>query len=131
MEVVSFESKGKSFKIGRVRLEVSEDGTFQSLLVHPTGQDYDIYLTLDLEDAKALLKVLEHLFGHWDSRPSFPPPRQLWERSNFRYLAPLVDRPETFWISAGPLNAYIDVSHMRVVYGDLEQVLKLSNIILG
>lgn len=131
MEVVSLESKGKSFKAGRVNLEVSGDGTFQSLLIHPTGVEYDIYLTLNLEDASALLKVLEHLFGHWDSRPSFPPPRQLWERSSFHYLAPLLDRPETFWISVGPLNAYIDVSDMRIVYGDLEQVLKLSGISFG
>lgn len=121
-------TEGRSFEAGRVMVYVTEDGSLDRVIVHPTGQPFEVLLTLDLGETKALFRVLEHVFGHWDERPPYPPPRQLWEGTKFHYLAPLLDRPDIFWISVGAINIYVRAAHMEIVFNDLKAALGQSGL---
>ncbi len=130
MESVRQETQERSFKVGRVWVEVKEDGSLEEVIVQPTGEPFEVLLTLPLEESKALFKVLEHLFGDWDKKRPYVPQRQFWARSQFHYIAPLVGQPHIFWMSVGALNAYVRTADMEIVFSDLKLALGRAAITL-
>jgi hypothetical protein len=129
MESVNQETQERSFKVGRVTVELNEDGSLLEVLVVPTGECFEVFLTLPPEESKALFRVLKTLSKFKNEKRYFPD-RQLWAFSQFHYIAPLFDRPDIFWISVGPLNSYVKTEHMEIVFNDLKLALSKAAITL-
>lgn len=115
------DSKGlEVYTFDRLDLYIEEETRMlDRAVIRTTGEPYGPLLTLPPKDFQALKNVLRYTFENSEGVPrafSF----DLWGGSSFFYLAPLVDRPDLFWISCGPLNVYLPTEKMSEVYADIK-----------
>lgn len=113
-----------SKKQGVVEIEYDEvTGAFLSAVIHAIP-DYGVLLTLDWPQTWGLLQVCEYVFEPSEIKEEHVP-KDLWADTGFRFMAPLCDRPDMFWLSFGPLNCYVPTERMKTVYQDLKATLDL------
>ncbi len=116
----------KTTKRGSVELTFNEDSGELEDCVIRVGEPYSALIAANAIDAVTLFYALRHAFGDGKEYTSsvYLLRRAREIGSSWSYIMPLVDRPELFWLCAGPLSIYVSTERMREIFQDFLAVIR-------
>lgn len=107
-----------------------ETGYFERAVINLVPGWQGVLLTFDWKETKVFLRICKLVFEKPEQYEKQGLPYNFLSDTDFRYMAPLVGMPDTFWYSYGDLNCFVPREQVLQAYTDLKKALKALKGIL-